>query len=147
MGISIETVEHGDPGWSDCVAIRHEVFVVGQECPPDEEFDRQDAEAHHLLLRVDGRPAATARWRVTGVGNQAVAKLERFAVLEAFRGRGLGRQLVQSALDTARGAGHGRFLLHAQAHLRGFYAAFGFRAVGTPFVEAGIPHLRMLFDD
>lgn len=146
---SITFLGVGDARWNECAAIRRTVFVEGQDCPEDEEFDRFDAEARHLLLRRDGRPVATARWRVVAVedaGRDGArwAKLERFAVLDSERGRGLGRHLVAASLADARAAGHARFRLHAQSHLCGFYESFGFRAVGPPFVEAGIEHRLMI---
>jgi predicted GNAT family N-acyltransferase len=129
--------------------IRQVVFVEEQACPPDEEWDQHDApdargtSCFHLLGTVDGEPVATARWRPVG----DAAKLERFAVLEAYRGGGLGRQLVAATLEAARAAGHSRFMLHAQAHLEGFYASFGFRRAGAPFDEAGIEHVKMVLNE
>jgi predicted GNAT family N-acyltransferase len=34
--------------------------------------------------------------------------------------------------------------LHAQTHALGFYERYGFRAEGAEFIEAGIPHFRMV---
>ncbi len=94
--------------------------------------------------QLDGAAAACARWRPVGGG---VAKLERFAVLVPFRGRGLGRDSVTAALAHARAAGHVRFALHAQVHLEAFYASFGFAPVGERFWEAGIEHVKMTLSD
>lgn len=139
--------------WADARAIRQRVFVEEQACPPELEWDEHDrpgargGSCRHLLGLEGGRAVATARWRVVeGVGGSA-AKLERFAVLPERRGGGRGRALVARALADARGLGLTRFVLHAQAHLRGFYEAFGFRQAGEPFDEAGIPHLKMTLTD
>ena len=138
--------------WQAVRAIRQAVFVEEQACPPDEEWDVHDEPArrgtttHHLLARVDGAAAGCARWRPydDGASREAgVAKLERFAVLPAFRGTGVGRALVGRAIADATTAGHARLVLHAQAYLVGFYQSFGFRAVGERFLEAGIEHMKM----
>lgn len=131
--------------WQAVHAIRQAVFVGEQGCPPALEWDAADAPArrgrttHHLLAHVDGAPAGCARWRRVGDG----AKLERFAVLPPFRGTGVGRALVARAIADATAAGHTRLVLHAQAHLQGFYESFGFQRVGAPFHEAGIEHVKM----
>ena len=146
-----EAVSNAD--WQTVRAIREAVFVDEQACPPEEEWDTYDAPedrghaVHHLLGTVDGAPAAAARWRTVEYAEAPAAKLERFAVLVPFRGGGRGRRLVEAALASARGAGHTRFVMHAQAYLIGFYASMGFEPVGERFDEAGIEHVKMALED
>ncbi len=138
----------GAADWRQVVAIRTRVFVEGQDCPPEEEFDGLDAHCRHVLAWLGGEPVGTARWReVTTPDSRRAAKLERFAVLPEHQGRGIGRALVAHLLDEARAAGHDSFVLHAQAHLERFYAGFGFERRGEGFMEAGIPHVRMVLED
>ena len=136
-----------EAGWQAAKAIRVRVFVEEQACPPEEEFDEWDSRSQHLLVRLAGEPAATARWREVKKWGQRWAKLERFAVLPEVRGGGMGRRLVDFAMGQARAAGHHRFLIHAQAHLQSFYESFGFHVHGEPFDEAGIPHLLMTAEE
>ncbi|RYY32299.1 MAG: GNAT family N-acetyltransferase, partial [Sphingobacteriaceae bacterium] len=75
-------------------AIRREVFVVEQNCPPELEWEFED-ESTHFLAKVDGVPAGAARWRKTDKGY----KLERFAVLQQYRGKGVAQAVVQAVLD------------------------------------------------
>lgn len=139
--------------WQAAKRIRQRVFVEEQACPPEEEWDTHDAPpargvtCHHLLGLVAGEPVAVARWRPVELRGEAMAKLERFAVLPAHRRSGLGRALVSATLDDASAAGFTAFVLHAQAHLEGLYASFGFRPVGEGFEEAGIPHVKMVRRD
>lgn len=138
-----------DQDWKGVRAVRQAVFVEEQACPPEEEWDEHDAPAlrgrrvHHLLGTVGGLPVACARWREVWDGGTGRIKLERFAVLPSFRGRGFARQMVGHALDQARAAGHRRFVLHAQTYAAGLYGAFGFEPEGEPFEEAGIEHVKM----
>jgi predicted GNAT family N-acyltransferase len=151
LHIDIRTVED-EAGWAQARAIRQRVFVEEQACPPEEEWDAHDWPAdqgrtcRHFLGVVGETPVATARWRVVDEKGRQAAKLERFAVLPEHRGRGLGRQLVAAVLADAVAAGHTRLVLHAQAHLEGLYAGFGFERSGEPFEEAGIPHVPMARD-
>jgi predicted GNAT family N-acyltransferase len=133
-----------DADWDAARAIREQVFIVEQDCPPEEEWDAHDATSRHLLGWLGTTPVATARWRTVPYGEVLAAKLERFAVLPAYRGHGYGRALVKYALADARRAGFTAFVLHAQAHLEDFYAAFGFETVSGVFEEAGIPHVKMV---
>ena len=130
--------------WEAARAIRTQVFIDEQDCPPEEEWDAHDATSRHLLGWVGDTPVATARWRTVPHDEALAAKLERFAVLPDYRGRGYGRDLVKYALGDARRAGFTTFVLHAQAHLEAFYADFGFETVGDVFEEAGIPHVKMV---
>ena len=148
-------VEHveTEADWQAAKRIRQRVFVEEQACPPEEEWDAHDEPAargrtcHHLLGVVDGEPVAVARWRPVEISGEAFAKMERFAVLPEQRGHGLGRTIVAAAISDAKAAGFDAFVLHAQAHLEGLYASFGFRPVGEPFEEAGIPHVKMVRRD
>ena len=127
-----------------CYAIRTTVFVDEQGVPLDEELDEHEAQATHLVARVDGRPVGTLRWRVVP---PATAKIERVAVLRDMRGAGLGRMLIEAALQQAAAAGIHRALLNAQASAVDFYRRLGFVIAGEPFDEAGIPHVRMQLDN
>lgn len=126
------------------MAIRQRVFVEEQACPPAEEFDGLDPDCRHVLGWLGGEAVATARWRVVPWRGGRAAKLERFAVVPEHRGGGHGRALVAHLLADARAAGLAIAVIHAQAHLERFYRGFGFVRDGEPFVEAGIPHLRMV---
>lgn len=122
-------------------AIRREVFVVEQDCPPELEWEFED-ESTHFLAKVDGKPAGACRWRKTEKGY----KLERFAVLQEFRGLGLGQELVKTVLaDLPADATY--VYLHAQIQAIGLYKKFNFIAEGPQFEEAGIQHFKMVLNN
>lgn len=130
--------------WEAAKEIRTVVFIDEQACPPEEEWDGHDDTSRHLLGWADDQPVATARWRTVPHDAHLVAKLERFAVLPAHRGRGYGRALVQATMHDAEQAGFQDQILHAQAHLEAFYASMGFTATERRFMEAGIAHVEMV---
>lgn len=131
--------------WEHARRIRERVFIEEQGCPPEEEWDGYDEVSRHFLGWLEAVPIATARWRVVPFQERLVAKLERFAVLPAYRGQGYGRALVQYVMADAQRAGFSALLLHAQAHLERFYERLGFRSTGYRFLEAGIPHVQMVW--
>ena len=118
--------------------IRRVVFVLEQNCPPELEWEFED-ESTHFMASVGGVPAGAARWRKTEYGY----KLERFAVLKEFRGRGVGQALVSTVLaDLPAEADY--VYLNAQLPAMGLYEKFGFEKVGEMFEEAGIQHFKMV---
>ncbi len=119
-------------------AIRREVFVGEQNCPPELEWEFEE-ESKHFLATVDGEPAGASRWRKTDNGH----KLERFAVLSKFRGSGVGQALVKAVLaDLPEDAEY--IYLNAQIQAMRLYAKFGFEKTGPEFEEAGIRHYKMV---
>lgn len=142
----IKPVENEEE-WEAARAIRERVFIEEQDCSLEEEWDGFDETSRHVLSLADGKAVATARWRTVPYEEEIVAKLERFAVLPEHRGKGYGRALVEYVLEDARRAGFDTFLLHAQVHLEAFYASLGFETHGERFVEAGIPHVKMVRRD
>ncbi len=136
--LSVERVKNPSEELEQIFAIRKEVFVVEQDCPPELEWEFEE-ESAHFLAKVDGIPAGAARWRKTEKG----FKLERFAVLKAYRGFGLGQELVKTVLaDLPAEAAY--VYLHAQIQAMGLYTKFGFVAEGPQFEEAGIQHFKMV---
>lgn len=121
-------------------AIRRQVFVIEQNCPPELEWEFED-ESTHFLATVNDVPAGAARWRKTDKGY----KLERFAVLEEFRGLGIGRELVEAVL-AGLPADANYIYLHAQTQAMGLYQKSGFEPTGPEFEEAGIKHYKMVLN-
>ncbi|MET3979415.1 putative GNAT family N-acyltransferase [Mucilaginibacter sp. UYP25] len=119
-------------------AIRHEVFVLGQNCPANLERANEE-ESHHFLVTVDDIPAGASRWRKTADGY----KLERFAVLSKFRGFGVGQALVKAVLAHLP-ADAAYVYLNSQTPAISLYERFGFKKTGPEFEEAGMMHYKMV---
>ncbi len=138
MKIEIEQIKDQNE-LNQAFAIRREVFCVEQNVSEEIEMDEYDESAEHILAIVDDKPIATARWRFTGDG----AKLERFAVLKEYRGKGVGEALVKYVLNELKDCP--KIYLNAQETVLKFYEKFGFEVVGNRFYEADIPHKKMVF--
>ena len=118
------------------LALRHEVFVVGQGVPADLERDELDAVADHAVAERDGRVVGTGRLLPDGT-------IGRLAVAPALRGQGIGAEVLARLEDRARERGLPAVELHAQLHARGFYDKAGYASYGEVYVEAGIDHVSM----
>lgn len=119
--------------------IRHEVFVIGQNCPKEIEYEFEE-ESIHFIAYFNNEPAGTARIRETENG----FKLERFAVLEKFRGNGIGSALVAYLLIETIPFGK-KIYLHAQLTAAPLYAKHNFKPDGENFWEADIEHVKMVY--
>ncbi|MEO3947589.1 GNAT family N-acetyltransferase [Gorillibacterium sp. CAU 1737] len=130
-----------------CFSIRMKVFVEEQQVPPDEELDEYDDSWEaccHFLAQIGGEPAATARYRPYSAEQPLTAKLQRIAVLREHRGTGLGRRLVLAMEAHAKEAGATAAVLDAQCQAEPFYQKLGYETLSKePFLDAGIPHVRM----
>jgi predicted GNAT family N-acyltransferase len=123
--------------------VRFVVFVDEQHVPAEEEIDehdRTDGDARHALIRDGGKPIAAGRYyRIEG----ATAQVGRMAVLADYRGRHIGRQLLDALVDDARRRGFARVALNAQDHAVAFYAKAGFTPFGETLLECEILHQPM----
>ena len=163
----------------DAVSIRRQVFVDEQGCSAEAEIDADDARSWHWVLYDGSAPSpvsvsrtecmdeskSSATDRSPAVGTLRLVppcppapyvKITRVAVLPTHRGRGIGRHLVETAVEWAgvhgaavwgtgpsidagdvtgardRGKGGtnrwpGWMLVHAQVDVEGMYARLGFR--------------------
>jgi len=118
-------------------AIRHEVFVIGQNCPEEMEWEFEE-ESTHFLIFYNEKAVATARHRKTEKG----FKLERFAVLNLERGKGFGHIVLKAILNDLSEY-KGEIYMHAQTDVIPFYEKMGFKKSGAEFEEAGIMHFKM----
>lgn len=123
------------------LSIRLRVFVAEQGVPREIELDAEDPKAAHFLAYVGVRAVGTARVLIKG----REAKVGRMAVLKSYRRQGIGRMLLKRSVSWARRSGVRSIFLNAQVPVISFYEKLGFRCVGRRFIEAGIPHSKMVF--
>ncbi|MBB6730367.1 GNAT family N-acetyltransferase [Cohnella zeiphila] len=128
----------------EVLEIRRKVFVEEQGVPADLEWDEFDASpdsCRHFLVRDGRSPVAAGRWRPYEEG---LAKFQRIAVLAPWRGKSVGRLLMNEMERDARERGCSGVVLDAQRTAEPFYRKLGYRAqTGETFLDAGIPHVRM----
>lgn len=120
--------------------VRRQVFVREQGIPESLELDEYDGQALHVLVTMGARAIGTARVLFPSTN---LAKIERMAVLKAFRRRGIGRNIIAFLEAELRKKGISQEILNAQYAAIPFYESCGFQAVGPPFREAGIKHIKM----
>lgn len=125
-----------------CLRLRWTVFVEEQGVRPSDELDAHDhGDAVHALAVLDGVPCGAGRLLFTAPG---VAKIQRMAVIDDVRGKGVGRALLAFLEAEARRRGATTLTLWAQVRARPFYEKAGYAASGPEFDDGtGIPHVAM----
>ncbi|MGK7933852.1 MAG: GNAT family N-acetyltransferase [Microcystaceae cyanobacterium] len=122
--------------------IRINVFQAEQGVDPALEFDQYDETSCHLLAYLNQQPVGTVRFRYV---SEETGKIERLAVLKVARGQGIGLQLMMLAIELIQQEKKaGQIVIHAQAYVKSLYEKLGFKIIGKPFEEAGIPHFKMI---
>ncbi len=120
---------------------RSEIFVVEQNCVY-QDLDDKDQDAYHIFCFNDkGRVAACLRvfWKDK---NEGVAQIGRVVTLQ--HGTGLGGKLLHAGVELAINQFKAKKIyLEAQEYAKGYYAKEGFEVVSEPFLEDGIPHVKM----
>ena len=128
-----------EPRIAQAYAVRIAVFIQEQHVPLDDEIDHREGAADHLVALTDGKGVGCLRM----LFHDNTAKIGRVAVLPAWRGQGLGLELMRRAMARASERGCTTITLDAQTHAIPFYERLGFTAQGDPFLDAGIPHRTM----
>lgn len=124
----------------DAFYVRKEVFINEQKVSPEIEMDDLDQTSVHVVLYDGEKPVAAGRTRIY----EGAGKLERICVLISYRSKGCGKLIVKALEEAAAKLGATSYLLNSQTHAAAFYEAQGYTIVSEVFLDAGIPHVKMI---
>lgn len=120
----------------DNFLVRGNVFIIGQNIDWEIEFDGLDSECELYVAYLDNVPVGAARLYKNKVG--------RVATLEEYRGKGVGKKLMEFIEKDAKLKGFNLLQLNAQLYIADFYKKLGYKADGEVFMEADIEHIHMV---
>lgn len=118
--------------------------LPGDQPPP--------AEAVHVAALRDGVVIGAATvlpepWPGPGLVREPVWRLRAMVVSEAVRGTGIGRAVLDRAVQLAAARGVGSLWAEARSSALGFYERAGWTVVGDEWIKAGIgPHRYIRLD-
>ena len=135
MNIKITSFDESE---NEIRVLRDTVFGIEQGVPRDLDWDGEDPYCAHALVK-DGEGSVIGTGRIRSDG-----KIGRLAVLEDRRGNGVGGIILEALIGEAHARRLNRVYLHAQSQTVPFYEKHKFRKQGSEFVEAGIPHVKMV---
>ena len=123
--------------------LRSEVFVVEQDCVY-QDVDGKDQKALHIIGKKENTIIAYTRIFKPGDYFKE-ASIGRVVVSEKTRHLKYGHQLMVASIDAVKDAFHtNEIKLSAQKYLENFYNNLGFKTIGEPYLEDGIPHIAMV---
>ena len=119
-------------------AIREKVFMQEQNVSAELEWDGLDESCQHALaLSTSGDAVGCGRITPTG-------HIGRVAVLPEWRMKHIGTAILELLVDYARTQTYTQVELNAQVQAIAVYKKFGFEVEGEEFMDANIPHRRMV---
>jgi predicted GNAT family N-acyltransferase len=124
----------------EALDVRRKVFIEEQHISQQLDLDGRDEEALHIVVKDGDSVVATAR---VLLADDDRAKIERMAVLQPYRRKGIGRKIISFLVEWLKGRQVDEVFVHAQYPVRGFYRSVGFEEQPPPFREANIKHVRM----
>ena len=130
----------------DFLKLRMDVFVVEQQCAYREldDHDRHEETRHLSGHNESSQLIAYARLLPPGLRFPEV-NLGRFVVKAELRKKGIGHQLLQTALKEISGYWPKISIrISAQDYLQTFYEQYGFIRISDVYLEDGIPHVEMV---
>ena len=127
--------------WTVIEIIRRKVFQEEQKVEVELDFDGKDKVCPQLIAYLNKEAVGTARIRYL---DEKTAKIERLAVLYKARGKGIGKKIMQKALEFIANENIPQVTINAQEYIKNLHQQLGFKQVGEVFQEAGIPHVKMI---
>ena len=128
----------------EIIKLRVEVFVVEQNCIY-QDLDDIDQEAYHVYIREEGKMVAYLR--VIDKGKR-LDEVSIGRVISLKRRQGLGTKLMHEGIQVAKEKfGAKRIKIGAQRYAKPFYEGCGFRQISGEYLEDGIPHIYMLYEE
>jgi len=123
--------------------LRTEVFVVEQNCPYQDEDDK-DQKSYHLMGWVGDDLAAYTRLLPKGISYDKPS-IGRVVTSPRYRRSGFGKELMIQSIKTAHKLwGKQPIQIGAQLYLQKFYESLGFIVCGPVYLEDNIDHIEML---
>lgn len=104
------------------------------------DMDNVDYNANHLFLEENGEVVAYLR----AFKGETDGEIHIGRVLSVEHNKGLGTVLMNKALEYFKENDVKSIVLNSQIPAVRFYKKLGFDTFGEEFIEAGIPHIKMV---
>lgn len=130
----------------DLLQLRSEVFVVEQDCVY-QDIDGKDQKALHVLGFKD--EVLVGYTRIFKPGDYfELASIGRVVVKENERKHKYGYDIMDASIKTIKDVFNTTDIkISAQCYLKRFYNNLQFFEVGEQYLEDGIPHIAMVYEN
>lgn len=104
-----------------------------------EDIADEDQQRHFVMLDGEDLVACV----VIRPLQSGCVKLRQMAVSTQYQRQNVGRDLIIAVEEVLVGSGTNHIEMSARQSATGFYERLGYHASGEPYIEQGIPHIRM----
>lgn len=123
---------------------RAEIFIVEQNCVY-QDLDDVDKDAYHVYLRENGE--ILAYLRVIDKGKR-LDEVSLGRVISLKRRCGIGSKIMKIGIAVAKEKyGAKKIKIGAQQYAQPFYEGVGFKRISDEYMEDGIPHVYMIYEE
>lgn len=124
--------------------LRNEVFIVEQNCAY-QDVDDKDLQAFHVIVFDNNQLIAYSRILPPGL-SYPEASIGRVLVKKEYRMKRTGYNLMKYNIKKSLELFNNQsIVISAQLYLLKFYTELHFVPEGEPYLEDGIPHIKMRF--
>ena len=140
MEIEMLSIEFGSQEYLDSLTLRNEVFRKpwGLDIKDDDLSEDKDFEMYGAYIkdRLIGTVFLAEKDKDT-------AQIKTVALLDEFRGVGLGNYLMRFIEDIAKTKGYSKAFLMGRVYASNFYTKLGYEPVSESFDYKTVPHIYM----
>lgn len=116
--------------------VRIEAMVKGFGIRLDQEIDNNDTDNTHYVVALNGRyPVGTCRLNWI---DEKTGKIERVCVIEDYRNKSIGKQVILEAEEWLKEQGANKILISSRIEAIGFYEKLGYKVDWSTREENGV---------
>ena len=140
MEIEILKITYGSKEYLDTITLRNEVFrkPYGLDIKDDDLEVDKTMEMYGVYIedKLIGTVFLTQK-------DEDTAHIKNVALLEEFRGIGLGAYIMQFIENIARKKGYTKAFLTGRLYAENFYHRLKYKTISQPFDYKTVPHVNM----
>ncbi len=140
MNIVIRKIVYGTPDYETSIFIRNEVFRKPHGLDIKDDDLSSDKVVEMFGAYLDDKMIATI---FLDIVDRNTVKIRNVAILEEYRGKGLGKYLMDYVEDMARQRGYTKSILMGRVSAEKFYNKLGYKTLSEPYDYKTVPHVDM----
>lgn len=140
MNIDIRNIIYDSPEYEVSVNLRNEVFRKPWGLDIRNDDLSSDKEVEMFGAYIGNKMIATI---FLDEYSKDTVKIKSVAILEEYRGKGLGKYLMDYVENIARQRGYTKSILMGRVSAEKFYHKLGYKTISDPYDYKTIPHVDM----
>lgn len=140
MNIVIKKIVYGTPDYETSIVIRNEVFRKPHGLDIKDDDLSSDKVVEMFGAYMKDKLIATI---FLDIVDKDTIKIRNVAILDEYRGKGLGKYLMDHVEDIARERGYTKSVLMGRVSAEKFYNKLGYKTISEAYDYKTVPHVDM----